>query len=185
LAQSNRHKEAPMETMLEERVRELEAKVAELQDREAIRDLRYRYHQCINEAKTAEIPELFTEDGELDFAHLGSARGRDQIKAFFSGLGARGSERGGPRRGLYRVRQFIHNHVVNIHGDSADGFAYLEAKPVYNGENYVVAARYDDQYVKRNGQWKFSRMSLTPYFMVPLKEGWAGDDLLKMGRQDP
>jgi hypothetical protein len=25
-------------------------------------------------------------------------------------------------------------------------------------------------------------MSLTPFFMVPLKEGWAGDDLLKMGR---
>jgi hypothetical protein len=24
-------------------------------------------------------------------------------------------------------------------------------------------------------------MVLTPYFMVPLKEGWAQDDLLKMG----
>ena len=70
----------------------------------------------------------------------------------------------------------------NVHGDRADGYAYLEAKPVYNGEAYVVAARYNDEYVKRDGKWRFSKMSLTPFFMVPLKEGWAGDDLLKMGR---
>ena len=171
-----------MAISLEDRVHELEAKVAELSEREAIRALRLRYHECVNEAKTTEIPDLFTEDGELEFGHLGRAKGRDQIKAFFSGLGApRSAPEGQPRRGLYRVRQFIHNHVINLHGDRADGFAYLEAKPVYNGESYVVAARYDDEYAKRDGQWKFSRMSLKPYFMVPLKEGWAGEDLLKMG----
>jgi hypothetical protein len=172
-----------MATSLEDRIRELEAKVAELNDREAIRDLRFRYHECINEAQMAAIPDLFTEDGELEFGHLGRAKGRDQIKAFFSGLGERRtSQTNEPRRGLHRVRQFIHNHVVNVHGDRADGYAYLEAKPVYNGESYVVAARYNDEYVKRDGQWKFSKMSLTPFFMVPLKEGWAGEDLLKMGR---
>lgn len=165
---------------LEARIRELEARVQELNDREAIRDLRFRYHQCINDAKMEEIPDLFSEDGELEFGHLGKAKGRDQIKAFFSGLGSSGS--GQPRRrGLYRVRQFIHNHVVHLHGERGEGFSYLEAKPVYNGESYVVAARYDDEYVKHNGQWKFSSMKLHPYFMVPLSEGWAGDDLLKMG----
>jgi hypothetical protein len=130
-----------MATNLEDRVKELEAKVAELYDREALRDLRYRYHECINEAQTAEIPDLFTEDGELDFAHLGKAKGREQIKKFFSGLGR---DRSAPdsRRGLYRVRQFIHNHVLKVTGDHATGYAYLEAKPVYNGESYVVAARY-------------------------------------------
>jgi len=171
-----------MARTLEDRIVELEAKVAELNDREAIRDLRFRYHECINEAQMGEIPDLFTEDGELEFGHLGRAKGREQIKAFFSGLGERRtSQSREPRRGLYRVRQFIHNHVVNLHGNRADGYAYLEAKPVYNGESYVVAARYNDEYVKRDGKWKFSKMSLTPFFMVPLKEGWAGDDLLKMG----
>ena len=77
-----------MATNLEDKVRELEAKVAELYDREAIRDLRFRYHECINEAQMAEIPDLFTEDGELEFGHLGRAKGREQIKAFFGGLGA-------------------------------------------------------------------------------------------------
>ena len=171
-----------MATDLEQRVRELEAKVVELYDREAIRDLRFRYHECVNEGRTAEIPDLFTDDGELEFGHLGKARGRDQIKTFFSGIGGRRTTPEGRPRGLSRVRQFIHNHVLKVNGDRAAGYAYLEAKPVYNGESYVVAARYNDEYVKRDGRWLFSKMSLTPFFMVPLKEGWAGDDLLKMGR---
>jgi len=172
-----------MATNLEDRVRELEAKVIELYDREAIRDLRFRYHECINEAEMAAIPDLFTEDGELAFGHLGNAKGHEQIRKFFGGLaGERTTAEGSPRRGLYRVKQFIHNHVLTVNGDRASGYAYLEAKPVYNGEAYVVAARYNDEYVKRDGKWRFSKMSLTPFFMVPLKEGWAGDDLLKMGR---
>ena len=47
--------------------------------------------------------------------------------------------------------------MIRLHGDNADGYAYLEAKPVYNGESYVVAARYDDEYVKRNGHWMPAR----------------------------
>lgn len=172
-----------MAVSLEDKVRELEAKVAELYDREAIRDLRFRYHECINEAQMTEIHDLFTEDGELEFGYLGRAKGREQIKAFFAGLSAdRTTPDGTRRRGLYRVKQFVHNHVLKVHGDRAEGYAYLEAKPVYNGESYVVAARYNDEYAKRDGRWRFSKMSLTPFFMVPLKEGWAGEDLLKMGR---
>ena len=104
-----------MAVNLEDKVKELEAKVAELYDREALRDLRYRYHECINEAQMAAIPELFTEDGELDFGHLGKAKGREEINKFFSGLGR---DRSAPdnRRGLYRVRQFIHNHVLKVDG---------------------------------------------------------------------
>ena len=171
-----------MAANLETRIGALEAKMLELLDREAIRDLRYRYHEYINEAKFAEIASLFTEDAEVSFGHLGGARGRVQIDRFFAGLKPKtvgGGKSEQPR--LSRVRQFIHNHVVEVHGDRARGFSYLEAKPVYKGESYVIAARYDDEYVRENGEWKFKKMVLTPYFMVPLKEGWAQDDLLKMG----
>ena len=167
---------------LEARVSALESKVQELVDIEAIRDLRFRYHEYINDAKFSEIAGLFTEDGDLLFGHLGNAHGRDEINRFFGGLLVKPDADGKNKQPrLSRVRQFIHNHVVEIRGDRATGFSYLEAKPVYNGESYVVAARYDDEYVRQNGQWKFKKMALTPYFMVPLKEGWAQDDLLKMG----
>jgi hypothetical protein len=171
-----------MATDLEARLSALESKVQELVDLEAIRDLRFRYHEYINEAKFGEIADLFTDDGDLLFGHLGNAHGRDEINRFFGGLVGK-PDSGGKSRPprLSRVRQFIHNHVVEVHGDNASGFSYLEAKPVYKGESYVVAARYDDEYVRHNGHWKFKKMALTPYFMVPLKEGWAQDDLLKMG----
>ena len=58
------------------RLQALETRVQDLYDREAIRTLRYRYHECINEGKLAEIPDLFTEDGDLDFDYLGKAHGR-------------------------------------------------------------------------------------------------------------
>ena len=131
-----------------------------------------RYHECVNEGQLAAIPDLFTEDGDLDFGYLGKARGREELTKFFGGV----SEL------LSFVKQFVHNHAVELEGDGGTGYSYLEAKTISKGEAYVVAARYDDEYAKENGQWKFKKMHLTPYFTVPLKEGWAQEDRLKMGR---
>jgi hypothetical protein len=175
------HPEGPtMAADLETRVRELEKMVLDLRDREAIRDLRYRYHEYVNEGRFGDIPGLFTADGELDFAHLGKANGSAEIARFFGALGSTPApgEKNRPR--ITWVKQFIHNHTIQLNGDHGQGFAYLEAKPIYNGEAFLVAARYDDEYVRLDGAWKFKKMSLVPYFMVPLKEGWAQEDRLKM-----
>jgi SnoaL-like domain len=170
-----------MASDLEARVKELESKVRELYDREAVRDLRYRYHEYVNEAKFTEIPDLFTTDGVLDFAHLGKAVGREQLLRFFGALVQAPSGTPSDRPRITWVKQFIHNHTIRLDGDRGSGFAYLEAKPIYDGEAFLVAARYDDDYLRVNGEWKFSKMKLVPYFMVPLKEGWAQQDRLKMG----
>ena len=169
---------------LEKRLVAVEARLRELSDREELRDLRYRYHEYVNERKFGEIAGLFCDDGELDFGHLGRAQGRDKLRAFFGTLGGPPAARGNaPTSGISFVKQFIHNHVIEIDGDRARGFSYLEAKPVYDGESYLVAARYDDEYIREGGKWKFKKMTLTPYFMVPLREGWAQEDRIKMGRR--
>src|SRR5262247_3047367 len=96
---------------LETRLKELEAKVQELNDREAIRDLRYRYHEYVNEGKFADIANLFTEDGVLDFGHLGKATGRAELNAFFGNLPAgRAAQSGSRTAGISFVKQFIHIH---------------------------------------------------------------------------
>ena len=157
---------------LEDRLAALEGKVQQLTDAEEIRRLRFRYHECVNETKLAEIPDLFTDDGDLDFGYLGKAHGKAELKKFFDAL---------PKL-LSFVKQFIHNHVVETQGQTGKGLSYLEAKSVSKGESYLVAARYDDEYEKVNGEWKFKKMHLTPYFTVPHLEGWAQEDRLKMGR---
>ncbi len=159
---------------LETRIAALEARVRELQDRNEIQELRFRYHIAVNEKKPEMIPDLFPENGEIDFAHLGKAQGKAQVAAFYtqalSDL-------------VPFVKQFIHNHVITLKGDTGTGLSYLEAKPIFNGESFLVAARFDDEYVRDNGRWKFRKMTLIPYFMVPLKEGWAGPNKIQMVRK--
>jgi hypothetical protein len=154
-------------------VQELEKQVQELEDRAAIQMLRMRFHECVNEKKPDAIGELFSTDAELHYAHLGTAIGREKITRFF-------------HKGLSElvpfVKQYLHNHVVTVNGNTATGLSYLEATPVHKDESYLVAARFDDTYVKENGRWYFKKVNLTPYFMVPLKEGWAQEERIKMGR---
>ena len=157
---------------LEARLARVEAQLQELQDREAIRELRYRYHEYVNQGRWSEIPNLFIEDGELDFGYLGKGRGRERLTRLFQAA---------PQL-LPFVKQFIHNHTIELQGERGTGTSYLEAKSVSGGKAYVVAGRYDDQYVRQDGEWRFARMDFTPYFTVPFDEGWAQDDLLKMGR---
>lgn len=157
---------------LEARLAALEARVQELTDREAIRSLRFRYHECINSEKLEFIPELFVERGVLDFGYFGRAEGRTQISRFFDRTGSP----------LTFVRQFMHNHSIEVIGDRGTGYAFLEAKTISAGEAHFVAARYDDEYCRIDGEWKFQKMSLEPYFTVPFSEGWAQEDRLKMKR---
>ncbi len=50
---------------IEARLQALEAKIQDLSDREAIRSLRFRYHECINGEELDASPGLF---GHVPFA---------------------------------------------------------------------------------------------------------------------
>ena len=156
------------------RVAVLEAEVQRLRDRAELQDLRFRYHVAVNEKRPAEIAPLFARGGSLDFGPLGRADGRAEIAAFFEATLADPAA---------FVKQFLHNHLVELDGDRAAGTSYLEARPVYAGESYLVAARYDDTYLREDGGWRFARMAMTPIFIVPLREGWAGAEKVKLARR--
>ncbi len=160
-------------TEIERRLATLEASVQRLVDIEDIRALRLRYHEYVNLNRAADIPDLFTDDAELDFGYLGRTRGRQKITKFFAALPVL----------LDFVKQFIHNHVVEVDGDRATGVSYLEAKSVSRGKAYLVAGRYDDVCVRTPGGWRFASMKFEPYFTVPHDQSWAQEDVLQMGRR--
>ena len=154
-----------MADSLEDRIDALEAK-------EEIRDLRFRYHQAINEGAVGSIVDLFTEDAELDFGYLGRTRGRAKIDRFFAAT---------PDL-LPFIKQFIHNHRVTLDGsDRGTGVSYMEAKTISDGTAYFVSGRYDDVYVRTEAGWRFSVMNFEPFFSVPFDEGWATERRLQMG----
>ena len=151
-----------MET-LAGRVERLESRVHELEDLREIQELRFRYHIAVNERRLDDIASLFCEDGEAHFGEMGVARGRPAISDLYRTLVGDSPF----------IKQFIHNHVVEVAGDRATGLSYLDARTVRDGESILVAARFDDQYLREGGNWLFRELRLTPFFVVPLSKGWA------------
>jgi len=77
-------------------------------------------------------------------------RGRENIRAFFATFP------------VQSARQFIHSHVVDVQGDRGTGFSYLDGRPVRDGKSYYVVGRFDDEYIRLDGQWMFQRVVFGP-----------------------
>ena len=137
------------------RIQALEAQMQVLQDREAVRAL--RYHQCTNEGKLAEIPELFTDRRRPGLWLSGQSAGPGRVDRTF-------------RRRLPALvvcqavcpqQRMEHDHdrssscstilhAVELEEDAGTGFSY-RVSPT------CVAARCTDEYARENGRWKFKR----------------------------
>ena len=148
---------------LNARIVELEKAVSRLDDIEALRRLRMTYHDYVNEGRWAEIANLFTEDASIDFGYVAIMKGREDIIEQFVDI---------PNH-TDLLKQFIHNHVVDVTGDTATGFLYLEAKYADKGESLFVAGKITDRYVRVNNRWLIQDTVTHLYFTTPLTKGWA------------
>lgn len=153
----------PETSSLEARIAELEKKVELLDDIEALRRLRMTYHSYINDERWADIADLFTEDASIDFGYVAIMKGREDIIEQFVDI---------PNH-TEMLKQFIHNHVVDVDGDTAKGFLYLEAKYADKGESLFVAGKITDDYVRVDGRWLIRDTVTHLYFTTPLSKGWA------------
>lgn len=148
----------------------LEQRVARLEDIDQIRKLKSEYHVLINDCRFSEFAELFTEDATVDMGYMGgeesSWHGRDEIAEKFSAI---------PQH-LQQIKQFIHNHMIEVDGDTAIGWAFLEARYGSGGTSYNVAGKYEDTYRRVDGRWLFDTIQVSFYFTVPSDSGWAAAD---------
>jgi ketosteroid isomerase-like protein len=147
---------------------ELEQRIARLESIEEIRRLRADYHHFVNTGQFDRVSSLFAADGVCDLSYLGRYDGRDAVHAGYLAMGAR--ER-------FRIQQYPHNHMVDVDGDEATGYSYLDARYARFGVSYVVAGRYDDKYQRTADGWRFALMKFEIMFTVPSALGWAGDEL--------
>jgi ketosteroid isomerase-like protein len=146
----------------------LEDRIQRLEDIEAIRRLRNRYHACLNEGRYDQCRSLFTDDAVVELGYLARYEGIEAIDRGFRAMGER--ER-------FFIKQFIHSHDVEVAGDTATGTSYLEARYGRYGVSYVVAGRYDDVYARVSAGWKFRSMIAELFYTVPNAVGWTGDEL--------
>jgi len=138
----------------------LEHRLLVLESIEAIRNLRCRYHELVNEDAGLQLYELFAPDASVAYAGRAEVFGREAIRDFFASFPVKWA------------RQFVHNHVVQTDGKTGRGYCYLDGRPVMDGKSYYVVGRFDDEYVRVEDTWSFKRVVLTVHYMVQPGEGW-------------
>ena len=134
---------------------ELQKRITRLEDMEAIKQLKARYCEiCDHDDYDADaMASLFTEDGTWNADGVGNAEGREAIRELFAGF---------PKM-IARAQHIVANPLIEVDGDRAHGVWYLiSAVTQIDGtaaSNWPgMAARYHEDYVKQNGEWKFRRV---------------------------
>ena len=141
-------------------VQALAERVERMESIEAIRALRARYHELVNEDAGNRLHELFAPDACVVYGGRPKVQGRDNIRAFFASFP------------VQTARQFIHSHAVQVQGDRGSGSSYLDGRPVRDGKSFYVVGRFNDEYIRLEGQWFFQRVTLSVHYMIEAAERW-------------
>ena len=138
----------------------IEQRLAELADKDEIRELTARYCFAVADADTAAILALFCDDGVFKMRNR-EFRGMAELKEMYDGTA------------VAPPRPFIQNHVIDVDGDNAKGRCAVEIRMVHKGEAYTVAGHYFDTYRRVDGRWRFAERDFHTWHWVPLARGWA------------
>jgi 3-phenylpropionate/cinnamic acid dioxygenase small subunit len=123
----------------------------ELIARERIRDLVASYAHLADTGRFDELLELFAEDAVLAAGDADEVRGRDALRAFFTGTGS--SLREVTQAPL--IRHHVSNLRIEVDGpDAARGACYFFVVTERGPDHW---GRYRDEYVRVGERWLFRR----------------------------
>lgn len=129
--------------------------MSDSKDRQAIRELVFRYAQAIDRRDFKALGEVFAEDAVLKLPHLKArAEGREQVVATIS-----------PIADMYaKTFHTVSNHLVKLQGDEATGETYCVARHFRevdgSMERYDMGIRYQDCFRREQGTWCISSREL-------------------------
>ena len=158
---------------------ELEQRLQNQQDLEAIRRLKhYNYCHCVDRAVAGETSAIeqtisrFTDDVVADFTGFPLAEGKEAVTEFYA--------RGVPSILSYSQHQ-VFNEVIDIDGDRATGRWYVhcpvnftEASPLGKVAPGLVMGRYEEEYVREGGLWKWCKIVALLDVVAPGDTPWSG-----------
>lgn len=143
----------------------LEQRIQRLEDIEALKALKCRYAEyCDNDYNPDLLAPLFTQDAIWDGDVLGRVEGRDAIRAFFAVAS----------KAMPFAIHHVSNPAIEIDGDRATGTWLLWQPCVHaSGPALWIAGRYQDEYRREDGVWRFARVTFRPNMISPYEAGWA------------
>ncbi len=145
----------------------LETRIQRIEDIEAIKKLRAKYCYAVDEKRLDDVMTLFSDNAKLDFWPSHQCDMQEDIRRFYG------------ESVPSRLPFFMHmaqNAVVDVEGETGTRVWYvlLPATSGQTGEATWSAGKYDETYVKIDGEWRFSSIKCSVYFSAPYQEGWAG-----------
>lgn len=149
-------------------VAELRQRVQQLEDQESIRRVLIAYGEYLDARDYAAYAALFARDGTWT-GGFGSATGPAEIETMLE----RNLGRPGP--GFINKSNFhlMTTMSVDVHGDTATArsrYLFFTATPE-NRPQVALAGRYEDEFVREDGQWKIKRR--TTHGVIPWRDGNA------------
>ncbi len=129
----------------------LEKRIMRIEDIEAIKQLKARYCEICDDLHNPDrIASVFAPDAIWESADFGKATGHAEIRELFSNF-----------RKMFSFSQHnIMNPIIDVQGDRATASWYIMGPWTYaeNDDEKWLALRYDDDYVKLDGEWKYQHL---------------------------
>jgi hypothetical protein len=145
---------------------QLEQRITRLEDIEAIKQLKARYCEICDDMHNPDrVIKLFAEDGIWESPDFGQAQGHQAIHALFAKF-----------RDMFSFSQHnIMNPIIEINGNRASAMWYIMGPWTYSESKQEkwFALRYDDDYVKVDGVWKYQHLRVV-LRMVAERQSTAG-----------
>jgi hypothetical protein len=155
----------------------LEARIKRLEDIEDIKKLRAAFCYAMDSGDWEGVTSLFTEDGIADMGTYGRCSGRAKIAEFAREI---------LPSSLSFMVHMCHNPIIEVEGDEASGLWYFDLPATYTPVREAVgvigpptsramwiAGRFEDEYVRVDGEWKFKTFVAKIYYETPFDEGWV------------
>jgi ketosteroid isomerase-like protein len=148
----------------------LEDRIQRIEARFAIMDLVAEYCTGIDSRDLDRFVSCFTEDAVVRHQDgVLSLMGRDAIHDYYSRR----------FRDYGATFHYPHSHSITVNHDAtAQGVVTGHAEMGLDGEGWIAALRYTDQYRLEGKQWKFSERVIASWYymrLADLPEGLAAD----------
>lgn len=169
---------------------EYKRKIQNMEDQMAIDRLEKIYGYYLDNSMNEEVVDLFSDNAEsVEIMSRGVFKGKAGIRRFF--LDYLGSKRTTLTRPGGMGFHTQHQGVITVDpdGKTAKGRWYLVmimAMSIEQQENGPLRSVlghgvYENEFVKENEIWKFSKMFMSLNFLSPIAEGWTSISAIGQG----